>query len=104
MQSVKITTNTGFKKSSFGILEPEGEASDIDDFVAIMPCLAVDKYGNRIGYGGGYYDKFLKNKSAFKIALCYDFQFVDKIVSDKHDIKVDCIVTDKQILNIERNL
>lgn len=100
MQSVKITTQTSFNKSPFGILEPEGMASKIDKFVAIMPCLAVDKYGNRIGYGGGYYDKFLKSKSSLKIVLCYDFQIIDEIVSNEHDIKVDYIVTDKKVIKL----
>ena len=98
MKSVKINTKTTFLSNNFGIKEPIGEPSDTNNFVAIMPCLAVDKQGKRVGFGGGYYDKFLANKNALKIVLCYDFQVVDKIDSEPFDIPVDYIVTDKRII------
>lgn len=102
MQSVQIDKGTNFSKNSFGIFEPDGEDQNIDDFVAIMPCLAVDCKGNRLGYGGGYYDKFLANKSATKVAICFDFQVLDEVVSSEKDIKVDCIVTEKRIIHLQK--
>lgn len=98
MKSVEINAKTTFLTNSFSIKESIGEPSDINNFVAIMPCLAVDKNGNRIGFGGGYYDKFLANKKALKIVLCYDFQVIDKIDSEPFDVPVDYIVTDKRII------
>ena len=64
MKSVEILQNTVFFKNKIGILEPDGEFLEINNFVAIMPCLAVSKTGNRIGFGGGFYDRFLQNIDA----------------------------------------
>ena len=60
-----------------------------------MPGVAFDKDGGRVGYGGGYYDKFLKtiSKNINKIALCYDFQVISKVPLDPYDVKVDDIIT-----------
>ena len=72
-----------------------------DNFdLIIMPGVAFDRYGNRIGYGGGYYDKYLLNikEDIKKIALAYDIQVIDDIHREKHDIKVDCIITEKEIV------
>lgn len=101
MVAIKISKTTNFKTNKFGINEPVGETENIDDFVAIVPCLAVDKKGNRLGYGGGFYDKFLKAKISIKIAICYDFQVVENIESMSFDVSMDLIVTDKQIKKIK---
>lgn len=98
MVGVKINKNTNYKINSFGILEPSEKSTNFDNFVAIVPCLMVDKFGNRLGYGKGFYDKFLKNKTAKKIAICFDFQLSDFVPNDKHDIKMDMVITDKQII------
>lgn len=84
------------KKSSFGILEPEyTEKSLITDFdksVCIVPALAYNHDGYRLGYGGGYYDRFLKGYKGFKIGICYN-DFICEIPVDKHDVAVDKIIT-----------
>ena len=63
----------------------------------IMPGVAFDKNGNRIGYGGGYYDKYISkiNDKCVKLALAYELQIVENIKSEIHDIKVDFIITNK---------
>ena len=103
MYTVKLTPNTQFELSNFKILQPKGLSQDIDNFVAIVPCVAVDKNGNRIGFGKGYYDKFLKNKTCIKIALCYDFQLVENISPQPHDEKMDIIITQSKIINTKSN-
>ena len=85
----------------FGILEPieamKIAYKNID--LVLVPGIAFDKKGHRIGYGFGYYDKFLsKVPKAVKIGLCFDFQIVDKIPNEAHDIPVDLIVTDERII------
>lgn len=73
--------------------------------VVIVPGVAFDYNGNRIGFGGGYYDRFLSkpiNRKAFKIGICYDFQLVDNISNEKHDISIDFLVTEKRILNVTK--
>lgn len=89
---------------AYGILEPKKEyirevAPEILDLI-IVPGVVFDKRGYRIGYGGGYYDRFLLNinKSVPKVALAFNFQIVEKINEEKHDIPVDYIITDKNII------
>ena len=85
-----------------GILEPIDDSivikKDID--LIIVPGAVFDKDFNRIGYGGGYYDRYLEDIAYKnnKVVLAYDFQIVDKIEKEEHDVKVDIIITDKQIL------
>ena len=89
-----------FSLSSYGIREPIGTpfAGEID--VAVIPFLAVDKQGNRLGYGGGYYDRYLKNSKAKRVAFGYDFQIANTVPCEEWDEKMDVIVTDERILFI----
>ena len=70
--------------------------------IVIVPAVVFDLEKNRIGFGGGYYDTFLKkvrrgNKKAIFIGVCYDFQVVDKIPREEHDIIVDFVVNENQV-------
>jgi 5-formyltetrahydrofolate cyclo-ligase len=69
--------------------------------LVIIPGAAFDFSGNRLGYGGGYYDILLSENTRKVpiIALAYEEQLVDSIPSEKHDVKVDIIVTDKRVIN-----
>jgi len=85
----------------FGILEPiEGLPRSTvppEDSVAIVPGIAFTRDCRRIGYGGGFYDRFLAAYPGPSIALAFDLQIVDHIDSDPHDIPVDFIVTETQV-------
>ena len=87
-----------------GIPEPslhDTRLVDLDDIdLVIIPGAAFDYSGNRLGYGGGYYDILLseRKKKIPVIALAYEEQLVDEIPSEPHDIKVDVIITDKRII------
>ena len=82
---------------NFGILEPAGteftELSELD--LVIVPGIAFDKNNNRMGRGKAYYDKLLQKVSCPKYGICFDFQFMDSIPADSHDIKMDRVLTDK---------
>jgi 5-formyltetrahydrofolate cyclo-ligase len=103
MKAIFINSLDKLEKNKMGILEPKDDTlvidkNDID--LIIVPGAVFDKSFNRIGYGGGYYDRYLeeiKYKNN-KIALAYDFQIIDEIEAESHDIKVDYIITDKRIL------
>ncbi len=83
------------EKGAFGILEPVGEMfTDYDavDFV-VVPGMAFDKAGHRLGRGKGYYDRLLPRlRNAYKIGVCFPFQFFDEIPSEPHDVRMDCVV------------
>jgi 5-formyltetrahydrofolate cyclo-ligase len=89
-------------KDPFGIKEPKGDKSRIVDAldILIVPGVVFDITGSRIGYGFGYYDRYMARKKYKKsIGLCYDFQIFDCIPSiHSHDQKIDIIVSENQIL------
>ena len=86
-------------KNKYGILEPKnGKLLNIEDLdVIIIPIVGFDLNMHRIGYGKGYYDRFLKNINAKKIGLAYECQKVDHIDIDENDIKLDLIITENNI-------
>jgi 5-formyltetrahydrofolate cyclo-ligase len=88
-------------KNNEGYLEPhvglDEDMSDID--LVIVPALAISVHGQRVGYGGGYYDKLLKKTFATKIALAFEFQIFDYIETDFHDARVDKVVTERRVIN-----
>lgn len=71
----------------------------------LVPGVAFAKDGYRVGYGGGYYDRFLSKLSnpVPKIAIGFDLQIVDKVPTDKYDIPVDMVVTEKRIIHCSKN-
>ena len=81
-----------------GILEPKGTdlADNLD--AAIVPGLAFDIAGNRLGYGKGAYDRLLSKWELVKIGACFDFQIAESLPSDEHDLKMDLIVSEKRII------
>jgi 5-formyltetrahydrofolate cyclo-ligase len=84
---------TGVK---YGIQEPEGE--DFIDFekidLVIVPGIAFDNENNRMGRGKAYYDGLLPKLNAYKIGVCFDFQLIDAVPTDEHDVKMNEIITD----------
>lgn len=103
----KIKSYQELKIGSFKILEPKEEflrpslIKDID--VIIIPGIAFDQRGNRIGYGWGYFDKLLEGSNALKIGIGYDFQIVDNVKQENHDIEMDLIITDKREINPKKD-
>ncbi len=89
------------KKGTFGILEPPQDRfrkvriSEFD--LVIVPGVAFDLTGHRIGFGGGFYDGFLGSITATKIALAYEFQIVDEIPTRAEDEKIDILVSEKRV-------
>lgn len=88
------------KPGAYGILEPVTTLVDQShDGLLLMPGLAFDKTHHRIGYGGGFYDKYLsQDNQHYKMALAYDFQILDAIETEECDIRVDQILTEQRML------
>ena len=82
------------EKGYAGIPEPidDGPVADDETALVLMPGMAFDPQGHRIGYGGGFYDKFLAREAHPTLALCYDFQVFEKLETEEFDIPVDWVL------------
>lgn len=88
-------------KSNYGIYEPEGKNIEIERLTAdliIIPGVAFDFKKNRMGYGKGFYDRFLKKIKTIKIGVCFNFQIINDIPVNMEDVNMDYIVTDEGII------
>ncbi|MCY3765748.1 MAG: 5-formyltetrahydrofolate cyclo-ligase [Gemmatimonadetes bacterium] len=97
----EVRSRAELKPSGFGLLEPsleDGAVVPPDAFdVVLVPGLAFDRAGNRVGFGAGFYDRFLSFAPAFKIGLAYDFQLFDRLPAGPRDIPMDFVVTESGI-------
>ena len=86
--------------SKYGIIEPVPEnntlVTDFNDALCIVPALAYDKSGYRLGYGGGFYDTFIeKHENMTTMGICYSENILDAVPREPHDRYVDILITDK---------
>jgi 5-formyltetrahydrofolate cyclo-ligase len=84
----------GFYEPKMGIDE---DMSDVD--LIIVPAVAVSTLGQRVGLGGGYYDRLLKKSYAPKYVLAFEFQLFNKIEYNRHDIRIDKIITERRVID-----
>ena len=90
--------------NKFGILEPKNSKKEIIPNLIMVPLVAYDNHLNRIGYGGGYYDRILEkvnkvNKRIIFLGIAYSFQKCSSIPVNKHDFKLDYIFTEHGIIS-----
>lgn len=91
------------EQGSYSILEPKKDCvkevsiEGID--LILVPGVAFDEFGNRIGHGYGYYDNLLKNSKALRFGLAFEFQIVKKIHAEPHDVTLNKIITEKRVIN-----
>ena len=98
MVFVEINKNTKYEKSSIGVLEPIGKIYNGNIDLIIVPGVSFDRNRNRLGFGMGYYDKYLSNKDIYKIGICFDGQLIDGLITDDFDVKMDLIITEKEFI------
>lgn len=97
MSARLVTRVTALEIGMYGLFEPPKNAVVIPPSkinLCILPCVAADKNGNRLGHGRGYYDRFLKNCRAKRMVLCRKKLLFDEIVTDSQDIKCDKVIYD----------
>jgi 5-formyltetrahydrofolate cyclo-ligase len=107
MQIVRVSRDTKFIIGKYGVREPSLETGEVVssaciDFV-VTPGLAFDTFGNRIGYGGGHYDKLFNNisKDVTRVAIGYDFQILESVPRSGFDESVHFIVTETKTLRCQ---
>lgn len=103
MSFYEITGFSQLETGNFGIMEPVSTCIKVDSkdkkSIMIIPGVAFDQAGNRIGYGGGYYDKYISSHSKmYKMAIAFSVQIVPQIPSEEYDIKMDCIITERGVI------
>lgn len=95
MKFIYLDDLSKVEKGYSGIPEPieDGPVAEDKTALVLMPGLAFDKQGHRVGYGGGFYDKFLAAEPEHPtLALCYAFQLLPELETEEYDIPVDCIL------------
>ena len=99
----KATSLSDLKQADFGLFEPNEHCTSAtldENTLCIVPALLFSKDGYRLGYGGGYYDRFLKNFKGISAGLCYNELLCDSLPHEAHDIPLDIIISDCEVLYI----
>ena len=100
----RVRARTDFVPGRYGILEPAGDErlprSGEDALAVFVPGVAFDKYGNRIGRGGGWYDRWMQGLDVRvpRIALAYEFQLLEEVPVERGDLPVHTIVTESRVI------
>ncbi|MBQ9233304.1 MAG: 5-formyltetrahydrofolate cyclo-ligase [Lachnospiraceae bacterium] len=101
MEFYSYDTNTKLINGAFGIMEPDSEMKLVpnENTLIIMPGAVYSENKERIGYGGGYYDKYLsEHPECHTVAVCYELQIFPDIPTEAYDIKPEIIVTEERII------
>jgi 5-formyltetrahydrofolate cyclo-ligase len=99
---VEVSQRQELVPGAYGILEPGG-AKIVPPAalgLIVVPGVAFDLAGHRLGYGKGYYDRFLLGGRGHLVGLCFDFQLVTKLPAEVHDVRMDMLVTDERTLRL----
>ena len=107
MRPVFLPTVEDLVVGDFGIMtvrQDKRQFVEFDDIdCVIVPGAAFDRQGNRLGLGGGYYDRFLQRvPNAKRVALSFDYQLLETVPAEPHDAKMDLIITESETLTFER--
>jgi len=101
----KLTSMGELAPGAFGIHEPPAEAKceDHEFDIIVVPGLAFDKAGHRLGRGGGFYDRLLKKLGGMRIGLAFDEQVLEGVPNEAHDVLMDKIFTNSQVVECRKN-
>ena len=95
----KITNLSDLEQGNFSVMEPKDYCEDVKKIeVIIIPAIALTREGHRLGYGFGYYDRYLGGKKSKTIALSYSKQILKSFPHSDHDVRIDCIVTEDKVI------
>ena len=105
IRPARLESLEAVKLGEYGIPEPEKteEISKDEIELVVVPGIAFDAEGGRIGYGRGFYDRFLKGMKAEKVGLAYEIQIVDRIRTEEKDVMMDKIITEERTIEVGSN-
>lgn len=105
MSFYRVMSTDDLESGSFGIMEPASHCAEYlpeGKALCITPALAYDRRGNRLGYGRGYYDRFLSGFEGFILGIGYDSSVTDSLFGDSYDVPVDMIITEnREIITVD---
>ena len=87
-------------KGKYNIPEPAGKPEKHHVDMVVVPGVVFDREGHRIGMGGGHYDKYLADRKCVNVGICFDFQLVDKLPRESHDVPMNIIITEHGVLKL----
>lgn len=97
MELRRYTGRHDLQTGAYGIMEPTGDVFTRYEYidVAVIPGMAFDTEGHRLGRGKGYYDRFLArlHPSTLLIGICFSWQLVDHVPTDRYDVRMDCVIS-----------
>ena len=95
-----VGADTRWRKGDHGILEPvEAETASAGDLrVMVVPGLAFDAQGGRLGHGGGHFDRLLARSDALRIGLCFENRLVKAVPMESHDVRMDAVATETRMI------
>ena len=106
MESRQITDLNQLVPGRYGLLEPTADAPvipvDAIDF-AVLPCVTCNYLGQRLGHGGGYYDRYLQQITGTQAVLCRTALMCDEIPMEAHDRTIDFVICEAGVLNTKNN-
>lgn len=106
MNFYRIRSPKDLERGSFGLWEPfpvaERQVTQFEGSICLVPALCYDDDGYRLGYGGGYYDRFLKRYPGLKIGIIYSFCQRPRLLRGKYDLPVDLLINEKETIYLSR--
>lgn len=101
MEFFEVTDETRFVKGFKGVFEPVGDTCryENESALCIVPGLCFSEFGSRLGYGAGYYDRFLSGKNIKKVALSYNCFIFSEVPCSQHDVRMNHIITEHGAIN-----
>lgn len=106
MTARRVDSLSQLVRGAHGLMEPDESCEVIaPDRIGLIlvPGTAFDRNGGRLGQGGGYYDRFLKETSACRAGVCHGFALVDHVPIEAHDIRMDAVITPDECYTVRRN-
>lgn len=100
MNFIYINSLDNLVSGTYGIPEPAAgqKAVITEKTVCIVPALSFSKNGARLGYGGGYYDRFISANNIYTIGICYDELVSDNLPCENHDVKINTLITEERMV------
>lgn len=98
----KISSLSDLEPGSFGVMEPKEKCETVKNLdVVLVPSIALTREGYRLGYGFGFYDRYLHGKKSKKIGMSYAKNVLKTFPHDNHDVKMDCLVTEDAVIYVK---